>query len=636
MKDPDYTGDRHISRVFRSSFPDVETTSFRTNAWRSYVPKAAEELRPYHPTVLHAFATAAKLEETMGITLLPEREDGKAEHRSYRDLYAGALLAAANLRKKGLRFGDRVLIVLPTSFEFILSFFAVQMAGGIPVPSYPPPSLERVELALERLARITHEADASLCITNRALRTVLGSLVLLAPGIRDLVIAEDLQSGRINEAARPKAQPSDLALLQFTSGSTSYPKGVALTHAAVVGNMHATGQASQFSRRDLAVSWLPLYHDMGLIATLLTCVYWRMPLVLMSPVSFLLNPVRWLRAITEYGATVSAAPNFAYGLCCKRISDEERQKLDLSTWRIAYNGAEPVSMATIAEFWKLYEPLGFRPTTMLPVYGLAESTVAVAFPKLGEGLRCDTVDRAHLASGRALPSKGKSAVTLVGVGQPIPGHRVIVVDDRGQPVKDREVGHIVTRGPSLMQGYYGNEEATAKILRDGWLWTGDLGYFVDGYLFVTGRAKDLLIVRGKNYYAEDVEHVAERVLGARPGGTAAFGVYDEKKATDLAVLVCETKLAKPDERAQMVERIEEEIAERAGLRLDEIVLVVPGTIPRTSSGKRQRALCREMYLGGSLVKKETGKLQLAAVFARSAAGLLLTKARRLFARSEPQ
>lgn len=617
----------HLSRVFRSSFPSAEATDFRTNSWKG-PGRSREKLEPLHVTLLHAFAFAAKQDDETGITLIAEREADGETHRSYRALYHDASRMAGALAQAGVRAGDRVLIVLPTSLEFVIAFFAIELLQAVPVPSYPPAALERAELALDRLAHIVADCGAEWCISNGEISPLLGELNFQVKTLRPILVVEDLLAGDAAKAPKARAFPEELAFIQYTSGSTGHPKGVMLEHRNVVANIHAIGQASQITRKDVVVSWLPLYHDMGLIGAILFSIYWRLPLALMSPTAFLKKPVRWLRAIHKYGGTMSPAPNFAFALCVKRVKPEQRAGLDLSSWRLALNGAEPVNLRTVQEFEKAFQPYGFNPRSMLPVYGLAESCLAVAFSRVGE-LRYELVDRAGLADGQAVEVGGKRAIAVVCVGTPVPGHSVLILDERGQPLPERQVGHVVVRGPSVMKGYYGKGAETSAVLRDGWLWTGDLGYFADGQLYITGRAKDLIIMRGKNHYAEDLERVAETVEGVRPGGTAAFGVYDEEKATDIAMMVCETQVEDKDARVKLVESISEAVGQSCGVALDEVVLVPPGTIPKTSSGKRQRALCRDLYLKDALARPRSGKLRLAMVFARSGAGHFMARMRRM-------
>jgi fatty-acyl-CoA synthase len=624
-----------FSHVFRSSFPHIEDVGFRTATW--LVARVGEELRPLHPTMLHALAHAAKLEERTGVTLLPEDERAPETRLSYRHLYAEARALAAVLAARGIRRGDRVLVVLPTSLEFLIAFFALLRLGALPCPSYPPAALEKAEVGLDRLRHIASHAGAVLCLTSRELHPLLGDLAHGVPGMREIVDVEELLASAPAPSIKAEASPETPAFIQYTSGSTSHPKGVLLSHANLVANIHAIGQALKISRRDVCVSWLPLYHDMGLIGVVLFAVYWRLPLALMSPTAFLVKPVRWLRAIQRFRGTLSAAPNFGYARCVRNVRGAQRQGLDLSSWRVALNGAEPVNLRTLVEFEESFAPHGFAPSAMLPVYGLAEASLAVTFPRVGEPRRHLAVDRASLASGNVRAAvEGRPAAHLVCVGTAVPGHDVRIVDSAGLDVDPDEVGHIVVKGPSVMQGYFADAKATRAILQDGWLWTGDLGFFADGGLYVAGRAKDLIIIGGKNHYAEDLERVAEQVEGVRPGGAAAFGVYDEDKARDVLVVVCETTVA-PASAAALVEAVHGRVCDECRVAPDEVVLVPPGTIPKTSSGKRQRALCRQRYLVDELVPRRTSKLRLAQIFIRSQAGHVRMMARRVLGRQrEPE
>lgn len=632
-----------VSAVFRSSFPpELMAEGFRTQVWKSGVARTAHELKPLHATMLHALSAAARLSGEVGITLLPDDESDPERFLSYAELLQQAGRVAGALLTKGLKRGDRVLLVMPTSIDFIVGFFAVQLAGGVPAPSYPPAALEKTELALDRLKHIAQHASVSVCLTTRTLLPLLGELALGVKSLRMLTTVDALLELNAKKPTA-RAAASGAAFIQYTSGSTGNPKGVLLSHHNLTSNVHAIGQALKINRHDVGLSWLPLYHDMGLIGVLLFCVYWRLPLVLMSPLAFLMRPVRWLQAITRFKATLSPAPNFAYGLCVKRVRPRDRVGLDLSSWRLALNGAEPVNVRTMRDFVEHFAPLGFKASAIYPVYGLAESSLAVTFPDLHDGKtkadadfpRYLVVDRGELAAGRVVERSGAGSVAVVSVGRAVPGHEVHVVDDKNRPLPERQVGHLITRGPSVMKGYFQDAEATSKVVRSGFLWTGDLGFFERGELFVTGRAKDLLIVRGKNYYAEDLERIAERVPGVRPGGVVAFGVYDEERAADIAVMVCETKEQAQEERKALASAVSERVTQHSGLTLDEVAFVPPGTIPKTSSGKRQRGLTRARYLKQELVPQRTGRLKLALVFVRSGAGLLSLLRRRFGGRREP-
>jgi acyl-CoA synthetase (AMP-forming)/AMP-acid ligase II len=320
-------------------------------------------------------------------------------------------------------------------------------------------------------------------------------------------------------------------------------------------------------------------------------------------------------------------------MCVTRVSEEERRGLDLSSWRFAMNGAEPVNYRTLVEFEKLYKPHGFELKNLYPVYGLAESSLAVTFPMSGQPPRCEVVDRDALANGSAVRAEGQAnPFAVVSVGSPVPGHEVVVVAQEGARLPEREVGHILVRGPSLLRGYYEDPEATAAVMRDGWLWTGDLGFFADGELYVTGRAKDLIILRGRNIYAEDLERVAERVEGARPGGAYAFAIYDDEKATDRVIMVVESRIGEKPAMAALVERITEAVMEQCDVKLDEVAIVGAGTVPKTSSGKKQRSLCRELYSKQALKEPPSRKVALGLFFVRSRAGFLLAGAKKLVRR----
>ncbi len=616
-------------RVYRPSFPAVpDLPSFRTNSWLDGVPDTADELKPLYPTTTHAAAAAAALDPGTGITLLGERADGVPEHRSYAEILDDARRMAQALAALGVQRHDRVLLVLQTSFEFVSAFLAIQMIRAVPVPAYPPAGL-RLDAGLQRLGRIAARSRATVCVTSRLVRPIVGDRAFRAAGVRHVVTAEALRATAPIDL-ETKIQPGEPALIQFTSGSTGLPRGVLLSHASLTANIHAMGQASQINRRDVTISWLPLYHDMGLIGTLLFSIYWCIPLVLMAPTTFLRRPARWLRAISDYRGTLSPAPNFAYDLCVRRVQPSEREGLDLSSWRLPLNGSERVNVKTLREFERLYAPHGFRAGSIFPVYGLAESTLAVTFPAPGNGPTVETIDRECMNAGHAVvATNGRPSTAIVSVGKPLPGHQLRIVDESGKALPDREIGHVLVSGPSVMRAYVAEQEATADVLRDGWLWTGDLGYFADGVLYVTGRAKDLIIVNGRNIYPEDIERCAEGVNGIRPGGSVAFGFYEETLATEQVVVVCETRLGDESEQGGLADAARAAILESCGVRVGDLVLVPPRTIPKTPSGKRQRALCRAMYTSRTLRPPSAGKVKMVWVLGRAAAGLFWIRLRRL-------
>lgn len=571
---------------------------------------------PTPPTMLHALARTAALDASAGITLLSEDPDGAPETRSYADLADAVWRCASRLQAAGIKAGERVLIVLPTGFEFAETFLGLQLIGAVPVPAYPPAALQQAEVALERLRHIVADAEVRVCLTDRALAPLLGALGGVGRGCVSRVIAVEQLPAGASERLVPTF--GDVAFMQYTSGSTGRPKGVVVTHVALMANIVGAGVASGVTSDDRMVSWLPLYHDMGLVGGLLWPIFWNLPLVLMSPMTFLARPVRWLQAISEFGGTLTMAPNFAFARCVQRITPEQREGLDLSSLRLALNGAEPVSPATVEAFQGTFATCGLRPDVVYPCYGLAESVVAVTFSEPGTPVRSEALDRDALAQGRVQRSNAATAIKITCCGRAIPGATVRIVDERGRRVRDRVVGEIVVSGPSLMRGYHGNDEATAAALEDGVLHTGDLGFMDGPWLYVTGRKKDLIIVRGKNVHAEDVETVAEEVEGVRRGRVVAFGIYDDARAVDRIVLVVEGGPADATARESTSEALKARVCEVMGITLDEVVFAPAGAIPKTYSGKRQRQLTRKRYLAGTLGR--TTRFATGRVLARAVLG----------------
>lgn len=535
---------------------------------------------------------------------------------SFADALDLARRGAYHLRSRGVQPGDRVLLVLPTGPSFLAAFYGCQVLGAIPVPVVPPSSLARMDDHIARIARVATICEARAVVVSQALLAITGLVRSrfkeARAALSNVVFGQDLlrEEGRLQELAH--ARPEDPAMLQFTSGSTGDPKGVILPHRSLLANMKGIGLAADFSRDDVALAWLPLFHDMGLIGHFLASAAWGLPLVLMPPEMFIRRPREWLKAISRYRGTCSAAPNFAYSLCAKKIKDRDLEGIDLSTWRVAFCGAEPVNPKTITDFLARYEPYGFQPTTFFPVYGMAELSLAATFPLPGSPPRFDRVRRHRFEQGGlAEPivdaggelAEGVDAadvVSWVSVGRPLPDHEVRIVDPSGAPLGERREGEVEVRGPSLMAGYYRSPVATAEAIRDGWLRTGDLGYVAEGDLFVTGRRKEIIIKSGKNLYPQDVEAAAARVDGIRVGCCAAFGVTNAARGTEDLVLVCETRLDDAQDRARLMSEVRTAVLEAIGATPDVVVLVAPGTVPKTSSGKIQRDLMRRRYRAGDM------------------------------------
>jgi 1-acyl-sn-glycerol-3-phosphate acyltransferase len=521
---------------------------------------------------------------------------------SYRELHSGAAAVAAGMLRLALPPGTNVAIMLPTSTDYLICFFGVLMAGAVPVPIYPPARATQIEEHLRRHAGILDNAQAALLITLERARTVARLLEARVPSLTRVATVSELR-GDGAAVALPTAAAEDVAFLQYTSGSTGDPKGVVLTHANLLANIRAMGEAIDAGSRDVFVSWLPLYHDMGLIGAWLGSLYYGIPLVLMSPVTFLTGPARWLRAIHEHGGTLTAAPNFGYELCLKRIDDADVDGIDLSSLRLAFNGAEPVSPNTLRAFTERFGPAGLRREALAPVYGLAEAAVGVAFPPMDRGPRIDRVDRERfLHHGNAEPAAAEDANALefVGCGLPLPGYALRTVDANGHELPERAQGRLEFVGPSATSGYFRNSEATAGLFDHGWLDTGDLAYLADGEVFITGRVKDTIIRAGRNLYPYELEEAIGSLAGVRAGCVAVIGARDPETATERVVVVAETRETDPSARETLIREINSTASDVLGDPPDDVALVPPHSVLKTSSGKIRRSAVKALYEAGTL------------------------------------
>jgi 1-acyl-sn-glycerol-3-phosphate acyltransferase len=405
---------------------------------------------------------------------------------------------------------------------------------------------------------------------------------------------------------------SDIALLQYTSGSTGDPKGVTLTHSNLLANMRVIAKGVGIGSDSVGISWLPLYHDMGLIGAWLTMLLYGIPVVVMSPLAFLTRPERWLQAVSKHKATLTAAPNFAFELCVRKIPEKALEGADLGSWRASLNGAEPVNPETLERFINRFSKYGFRREALLPVYGLAEASLAVTVPPLNRGPKVDRVEREAFArEGRAVPAEtdGENTIAFVSAGLPIPGHEVVIVDKEGRKVAERTEGFLWFRGPSATSGYYKNEEATAQLFAGGpaggveecpWVNSGDKAYQADGEIYITGRVKDIIIKGGRNLYPHEVEELASQTEGIRKGCVVAFGLKGEKTGTEKLVIVAESREEDRKKRAAIAAQINEQVTRGLGLPPDRVELIPPGSIPKTSSGKLRREETKQLYLAGTL------------------------------------
>jgi 1-acyl-sn-glycerol-3-phosphate acyltransferase len=531
------------------------------------------------------------------------QDQGEGEPIRYRELLDGARRKAAALQSLGVAAGQPVVLMLQTGRDYFLCFFAVLLAGGIPVPIYPPARPAQIEDHIRRQQGILDNCAAPVMISMPEARTAAWLMTAQVPSLRHVVTPADLDTAP-GDYIRPVVRAEDLALLQYTSGSTGRPKGVMLTHANLLSNIRLMGAQIRATSDDVFVSWLPLYHDMGLIGAWLGSLCFAVEFVVMSPLAFIARPERWLWAIHRYRGTLSASPNFGYELCLRRLEDSELAGLDLGSWRIAFNGAEPVSPETLRRFTERFGRFGFRSTAPTPVYGLAECSLGLTFPPLDRGPLIDRIDRERfLREGRAVPAgPGVPVLEFVSCGMTLPQHALRIVDDAGRARPEREVGHLQFRGPSATRGYYRNPEATRTLLRDGWLDSGDLAYLAGGELYLTGREKDLIIHAGRNLYPQEMEEAIGRLSGVRAGRVAAFGARDPALGTERLIVVAETRLQDEDGRQRLRAEINAIVTELTGGPPDDVVLALPGTVLKTPSGKVRRAAIKERYERGEITK----------------------------------
>ena len=521
---------------------------------------------------------------------------------TYGELAKAAREFARGLVERDVAPGDRIALMLPTSRDFFVAFFGILYAGGVPTPIYPPLRLAQIEEHLRRQVGILRNAGARMLITIAEGRRFAN---LLRAQVESLTSIESLAgvSAHKGRAKLPATNEKFTALIQYTSGSTGDPKGVVLSHANLLANIRAMGEAMEASSADVFVSWLPLYHDMGLIGAWLGCLYYAAPLYVMSPLAFLTRPESWLWVIHRFRATLSAAPNFGFELCLNKIDDASLEGLDLASLRMVANGAEPISIATLRRFTERFRRRGFKPGAMAPVFGLAESAVGLAFPPPGRPPIIDRIDRAALGRyGLAQPARADDPhpLEVVACGQPLPGHEIRIVDEFEHEVAERHEGRLEFRGPSATSGYFHNEAKTRDLIRDGWLDSGDRAYMSGGDVYFTGRIKDIIIRAGRHLYPQEIEEAVAALPGIRKGCVAVFGVADPAVGTERLVVVAETRETDLAACAALQAHAHTIVSDIAGTPPDEIMLAPPRSVPKTSSGKLRRSAAKEHYLAGQL------------------------------------
>ena len=556
------------------------------------------------------FRAAAQPDDTAFVYLTDGIGGEGAEIRlTYQELDRRCRALGAWLQKNHYS-GKRILLLYPPGLEFIVGFFGCLYAGATAVPIYPP----HKNRSMLRVQAVAASAEASLALTTEDVMVRVRELIDETPDLKKIAwFADDhLPIGYADDWTEPDLTSDSLAFLQYTSGSTGSPKGVMVTHGNMLHNSLLIKTGFEHSRQSVGVFWLPSYHDMGLIGGIIQPLYCGCPNVIMSPLSFLLKPYRWLAAITKYRATTSGGPNFAYDLCVRQIREELLDTLDLSSWQVAFNGAEPVQAKTLEQFARKFERCGFRYDSFYPCFGLAEGTLIVTGGKKGNAPILKDIDADSLAAGSvvtAIPGTDR-ARKLVSSGHIILGQKVLIVDPETKlECPDGKVGEIWTSSPSVTKGYWKNPKATeetfgarlANTNEGPFMRTGDLGFMSDGELFVTGRIKDLIILRGVNLYPQDIEataqHAAPKLLRINSGGAFMLGDDSEEKL----ILVQEVERRfRPGDEAEIFPEIRKAIAIEHEVPIDKIVLVRSGTIPKTSSGKIQRHACREAFLNNAL------------------------------------
>ena len=544
---------------------------------------------------------AARHPDRLHLTVLQD-EATVIGNLTYAELAAKAQAVARGLMARDVAQGERVALMLPTSIDFFVAFFGILYAGAIPVPIYPPMRLSQLEDHLRRQIGILRNAGACLLITMPEGRRLAGLLRAQVETLGTVASVDDLAAPAQTEL--PGLGTGDnVALIQYTSGSTGDPKGVVLSHANLLANIRAMGGVMEASSADVFVSWLPLYHDMGLIGAWLGCLHFAAPLYVMSPLSFLVRPESWLWAMHRFRATFSAAPNFGFELCINKIPDSAIEGLSLSSLRMVANGAEPVSPQTLRRFIERFSRYGFPASAMSPVYGLAECSVGLAFPPLGRGPLIDRIERDRLsADGVAQPARPDDPrpLEIVACGQALPGHEIRVVDEAGLELGDRREGRLEFRGPSATRAYFNNEVKTRALVHDGWLDSGDRAYMAGGDVCITGRIKDIIIRAGRHLYPQEIEEAVAEIPGIRKGGVAVFSVTDPAAGTERVVVLAETREVDLTAKAKLEAAAHGVVTDIAGTPPDEIILAPPRTVPKTSSGKIRRSAAKELYSSGRI------------------------------------
>ncbi|MFZ4660542.1 MAG: AMP-binding protein [Caldilineaceae bacterium] len=561
-------------------------------------------LQPRHPTLTAALeAAAAQCDAARGYIFLSR---GAPVHLPYAQLWQVARQMAATLQQRGLAKGDRVVLTLGTSPEFAHVYWGLQLCGAVPCILPAPGAGREQSSAVRRILAVADQIEASAIIGSA------DDLAALAGQDQHAQLWDVAQLDLGDGAAwqRPCQSPRDLAVIQATSGSTGTPKCVALTQFNVLANLEQIGLRLRMNDGDVQICWVPIFHDMGLIGCFFLALYWQIPGVFLSPFQFLREPRSWLKAITDFKGTISPAPNFSYLLTTKRISDNDLAGLCLASWKAAICGAEQIDVNAIQDFAQRFHKVGLRSPALVPGYGMAEAALCITMYSPGEALNYETVLQKDLAErGVAVPVSPESedpTTTLCDCGAVVEGTQLVIRNGAGEALDDGQVGQIWVAGPSLLQEYINLPSENAILLQAGWLNTGDLGYLRNGRLFVVGRSKEIIIIRGHNYAPVDFERAAEEVTQVTAGRVVAIGIPNAHEGTEQLVILCEQpreKLTLP--LAEWQRTIQTHVGKRTGILPAQVLILPRNAIPRTTSGKLQRGLMRKMVMEGQI---EIGRL----------------------------
>ncbi|WP_217995387.1 fatty acyl-AMP ligase [Shimwellia blattae] len=561
------------------------------------------------PTLVEALDYAAQGSTGMNFY---DRRNQLVAVLEYSDLKRRAMANARRLLSLNLNRGDRVALIAETSVGFVEAFFACQYAGLVAVPLAIPMGVGQRDSYTTKLQGLIASCKPAAIISSEEWLPLINSVSADAPDTH-ILSGEDLHALPEKDIELTPPSPDDIAYLQYTSGSTRFPRGVIITHRSVMANLHVISHDGiKLRAGDRCVSWLPFYHDMGLVGFLLTPVATQLSVDYLRTQDFAMRPMQWLKLISKNRGTVSVAPPFGYELSLRRSNEKDMAELDLSCWRVAGVGAEPISAEQLDQFGKHFSKVGFDSKGFMPCYGLAENALAVSFSDENGGSQVNEVDRDILEyQGKAVaPTKDTRAVsTFVNCGKALPGHRIEIRSETGIPLPEREVGHIYISGPSLMSGYFRDAASQKEVQSTGWMDTGDLGYLLDGYLYVTGRKKDLIIIRGRNIWPQDIEYVAELEPEIHSGDAIAFITPQDQEESGRIILQVQCRVSSEERRAQIVHSLTARIQSEFGVAVD-IELLPPHSIPRTSSGKPARAEAKKRYLT-AMTETLTPQIQMA-------------------------